>query len=92
MEWRCNNRAMEAAAFGGHFDILDFLHRKGLASCTPDVSIKAVAEGHLEILEWLFLHYPEPIQAARLLRIAKRHDLYCVDWLQRTGKAIDYDM
>ncbi|KAG2514658.1 hypothetical protein BBO99_00008624 [Phytophthora kernoviae] len=70
----------------------DFLHREGLASCTPDVSIKAVAEGHLEILEWLFLHYPEPIQAARLLRIAKRHDLYCVDWLQRTGKAIDYDM
>ncbi|KAE9166622.1 hypothetical protein PF004_g29098 [Phytophthora fragariae] len=88
----CNNRAMEAAAFGGHFDILDFLHREGLASCTADVSIKAVAEGHLEILEWLFLHYPEPIPSGRLLRIAKRHDLYCVDWLVRTGKAVDYDM
>ncbi|KAF1783167.1 Ankyrin repeat-containing domain [Phytophthora cactorum] len=64
----------------------------GLAQCTADVSIKAVAEGHLEILEWLFQHYPEPIPSARLLRIAKRHDLYCVDWLVRTGKAVDYDM
>ncbi|KAG7386918.1 hypothetical protein PHYPSEUDO_015123 [Phytophthora pseudosyringae] len=87
----CNSRAMEAAASGGHFDILDFLHREGLASCSADVSIKAVAEGHLEILEYLFQHYPESIPSARLLRIAKRHDLYCVDWLVRTGKAVDYE-
>ncbi|KAH7487834.1 Secreted RxLR effector protein 124 [Phytophthora ramorum] len=72
---------MAAAAAGGHIAVL-----RRLAELFP------IAEGHLEILEWLFLHYPEPIQPGRLLRIAKRHDLYCVDWLVRTGKAVDYEM
>ncbi|KAE9061891.1 hypothetical protein PF010_g29640 [Phytophthora fragariae] len=97
----CTVNAVANAAENGHLETLKWLTEHCFHKECPSIRmdqaaanghIEAVAEGHLEILEWLFLHYPEPIPSGRLLRIAKRHDLYCVDWLVRTGKAVDYDM
>lgn len=103
LRWLCANRcegftsrAMDGAVYGGHFEVVLFLHVVASVSSkdssqrqlgTTHSVINAIMGNHLEILQWLLHHYPDRIE--RWSAVAHGLDLHSsvLAWLRQADSS-----
>ncbi|KAG7379303.1 hypothetical protein PHYPSEUDO_008757 [Phytophthora pseudosyringae] len=81
-------RTTTAAAERGQLHVCKWLHGKkfdGNEGCTWRAAENATRSGNLEILQWLYIRYPDQFDRNRVISAADRDDFYMMEWLHSLG-------